>query len=97
VIFDTKTPFLIKFGQENHSEGSVNSSNFGENILRGILGPRRARGVPRGWGWGAVPAGLLLHGPELRQYKKIPVMISGPLIYAWEVIDFFNYSQNIRF
>jgi hypothetical protein len=72
-------------------------SIFGKNILIGILGPRRARGVSRGWGWGPAPAGLRLRGPWLWQYKKIPVMISGPLTYAWDLIDFFNYSQNIRF
>jgi hypothetical protein len=55
VIFDTKTPFLIKLGQENHLGGSVNRVKIGKNILGGILGPRSARGVPRGEGVGWVP------------------------------------------
>jgi hypothetical protein len=57
VIFDTKTPFLIKLGQENHLGGSVNRVEIGKNILGGILGPRRARGRRWGWGWDPVPAG----------------------------------------
>lgn len=36
----------------------VNRVKIGKNILRGILGPYRARGCPRGRGWGAAPAGL---------------------------------------
>ena len=32
---------------------NVNRVKIGKNILRGILGPRRARGVSRGRGWGA--------------------------------------------
>jgi hypothetical protein len=48
----------------------VNRVKFGKNILRGILGPYRARGVSPGWGWGAFRLGLRLRGPWLRQYRK---------------------------
>lgn len=44
---------------------------IGKNILVGILGPYRARGVRLGWGWGALRLGLRLRGPELRQCEKI--------------------------
>jgi hypothetical protein len=43
-------------------EFGVNRVEFGKNILRGILGPRRARGRRWGRGWGPAPAGLLLRG-----------------------------------
>ena len=35
----------------------VNRVEIGKNILRGILGPRRARGRRPGWGWDRFPAG----------------------------------------
>lgn len=68
---------------------------IGKNILGGILGPRRARGVSRGRGWGPVPAGLLLRGPWLWQCEKISGDDLRPSHISLEGNRLFNYSQNI--
>lgn len=61
------------------------------------MGPRRARGVPRGWGWGALlGAWVLCVRVRLRCVCALVHCVAPSRICARRLIDFFNYSQNNR-